>query len=969
MGIPLGFEHFILPLSILVTAFVSAGMATVVFRRRDERRHKNRDLVRFSSLHFFSKELADCVDPQEMSGRALRGALEMLEVAEGYLLLTPHGPNGTPYTSSSGLSPTTLQGLDNDRLRSYLATSGERWGTLMVFPDLLRPEVLAAWQRDPLFQAFRDVMKQERLRTVVVSGLLAHQKSYGALLLGSRKARSFPPQSLRMMLALGNQIGVAVENWSLNRAADRHNEELRILQKVGEALRETFDMKLQVEILRRELHGLLGRTDFSLALQESPEGPLVTVVAFDSPHSSESQEGVPAGKLAEYVMRTDKPLLLGENVPAGVRNLGVEAVNPETRTWCGVPIRFSDGSTGVLSLADFEHEHAISERQFELIRVVATEAAGAFENARLFRKEQRRSRHLALLNELGRKAMSVLNPRELLPSICCQVQSAFGYDLARIELMDRETGELIVEAVAGYREGLRGRRVRVGEGLSGAAVETGEAVLANDVAREPRWVEMYPGVRSALSLPLKYRETILGALSLESYCQYAFSQQDVLTLQTLADQLAIAVHNAQAYQVALDEAITDALTGLKSHRFFMEALEREWRRSTRTGRKFSLIMLDLDRFKNVNDRHGHMQGDRVLTAVAGLVGSQVRQSNVLARYGGNKFAILMPEAIAEQAKVLAERLRASLERDQFLKSYDVTASFGIATFPDHGATQEDILRVADSGIYLAKHRNGNQVRLASLALESGQSEWEQQLLEAYLGVTVKRLFSTGPETFNHYLRSFQRQPWKADGEGPSLLETVTALAFAIDAKDHYTQGHSQSVARLAAEIARELGLGNAEVEEVRVAGILHDIGKIGVPEIILNKPAHLTMEEFDLMKSHAVLGEKILEPLKVKAIERIRRMIRHHHEMFDGSGYPDHLKGEAIPLGARILTVADCFDTMVSQRAYKRGRTSEEAVAELRRCCGTQFDPVPVGALIRVLAVGEESRRRAVSLLQEAAEC
>jgi diguanylate cyclase (GGDEF)-like protein/putative nucleotidyltransferase with HDIG domain len=571
------------------------------------------------------------------------------------------------------------------------------------------------------------------------------------------------------------------------------------------------------------------------------------------------------------------------------------------------------------------------------------------ENARLFKKEQRRSSHLALLNELGRKASSVLNPQELLPTICRQVRSAFGYDLARIEMMDPAREELVVEAEAGYGPELMGRRIRLGEGLSGVAADSGEPVLANSVVKEPRYVALHPGIRSALSLPLKYREELMGVLSLESRQVYAFSQQDVLTLRTLADQLAIALHNAKAYQVALEQAITDGLTGLKTHRFFMEALDREWRRSTRSGHLFSVIMMDLDGFKQVNDRHGHLEGDKVLTAVANLLNDRVRQSNVVARYGGDEFAIMLPETRTEQAETLAERLRASIEADRYLAAHGVTASFGIGTFPLHGPTQEEILRVADYGMYLAKHEQGNRVRVASLSIASAQADWERNLLEAYLGVTMKRMFSTGPEAFEHYLERFQDVTQKGKSDAPSLLDTVTALAFAIDAKDHYTQGHSQSVSRLAAQIARQMGLPGALIEEVRLGGILHDIGKIGVPETVLNKPSRLTLEEYDLMKSHAPMGARILEPLKVKAIERIRGMVRHHHEMVDGTGYPDHLKGEKIPLGARIITVADCFDTMVSERAYKPGRSIDEAMEELRRCRGTQFDPEIVEAFIRSL--------------------
>ena len=559
----------------------------------------------------------------------------------------------------------------------------------------------------------------------------------------------------------------------------------------------------------------------------------------------------------------------------------------------------------------------------------------------------------------------MLNLQELLPSICRQVSNAFGYDLARIEMMDPERHELVVEAEAGYGHEVLGRRVHLGEGISGTAAESGEPVLANSALKESHYIALRPGIRAAVSLPLKYRDELLGVLSLESRNAFAFSQQDVLTLRTLADQLAITLHNARAYQVALEQAITDGLTGLKTHRYFMEALDREWRLSTRSGQVFSVIMMDLDGFKQVNDRHGHLEGDKVLSAVANLLNDRVRQSNVVARYGGDEFAIMLPETRTDQAEVLAERLRASIESDGYLAAHGVTASFGIATFPVHGPTQEEILRVADSGMYLAKHQKGNSVKVASLSLASTPGGWEGKLLEAYLGVTMKRMFSTGPEAFDHYLERFRDVNLRGNGEAPSLLDTVTALAFAIDAKDHYTQDHSKSVSRFAAQIARQLRLPDTLIEEVRLGGILHDIGKIGVPEAVLNKPSRLTAEEYILMQSHAPLGEKILEPLKAKAIQGIRGMVRHHHEMVDGNGYPDRLKGEMIPLGARIITVADCFDTMVSARAYKPGRSIEQAMDELRRCSGTQFDPKIVDAFARSLDTSPAASEPSADLEEE----
>jgi diguanylate cyclase (GGDEF)-like protein/putative nucleotidyltransferase with HDIG domain len=452
---------------------------------------------------------------------------------------------------------------------------------------------------------------------------------------------------------------------------------------------------------------------------------------------------------------------------------------------------------------------------------------------------------------------------------------------------------------------------------------------------------------------LRYRNDLLGVLSLESLREHSFSQQDVLTLQSLADQLAIALHNARAYQTALDLAITDGLTGLKTHRYFREALEGECSRSARTGRPFSVIMMDLDGFKRVNDQGGHLEGDRVLAAVATLLDARSRQSNVVARYGGDEFAVLMPDTNAEQAKILAERLRSALETDHFLHAHGVTASIGIATFPDHGPTPEEILRVADSGMYLAKHYDGNGVKVVSLSMGAGDGERDQRLLEAYLGVAVKRMFSTAPDTLSRYQHKFKQMK--------PLWDTITALAFAVEAKFPYMKDHFQKVSKLAVQIATQAGLSQAEIEDIRLAGIVHDIGKLHVPESVYDKPTHLTAEEFEIVKSHAVWGAKILEPLKVISIERI---VRHHHEAFNGRGYPDKLKGEQIPLGARIIAVADAFDAMVSGRPYRKARTVEEALAELCRCRGTQFDPSVLDAFFRLVhSLGGQQRSDSIENL------
>ena len=918
---------------------ISLLVVYILYQRpqlREERDWSETALLRYSNLHLFTTTLSEVGDPGEMVEKMLDRTLQAIGTGEGCFLLQTPSPEGLRCSTARGLSVKVTGRLSNDPLRSYLTSSANRWGRQMVFSDLRQAGSIAGCQGDPLFREFQDLLVADGLRTLIVECLQSKERTYGALMVGSRRLRTFQPGELRLLSAIGHQISVTLENRFLHQAGERHHEELKNLHHIGEALSATFDPGVQIQILRAELKGLLGSTNFSLAFQDSAGGPIETVLAFES---EEAGSELAAPGLLEYVFHSGKPLWIGYNVAGKTRHLGIASVDPRIRTWCGVPLRFSGGSMGVLAVADFEREYGVDEEQFSFLQVLAGGITFAIENARLFQREQRRARHLALLNELGRNAAAVLNPQELLLNICQQARNAFGYNLVRIETVDRKRNDLVIAAQDGYGVAALGRRSRLGRGFAGIAAESGVPVLANRVQEDPRYIAYDSRVLSAMSIPLKFGEDTMGVLSFESFSANSFSEQDAVTLGMLADQLAIALRNSRAYQAAQEQAITDGLTGLKTHRYFREALVAEWRRAPRSGRPFSVIMMDLDRFKLVNDQHGHVEGDKVLNAVAHLVEARSRQSSVAARYGGDEFAILMPDATLEQAELLAHRLRSSLTSDSYLSKHAVTASIGIATFPVHGATPEEVLRIADAGMYLAKHGRGDQVRVASVSEPSAH-------VEAYLGVALQRMISTGPEAFEHYFQRIQQATESASEEGLSLLDTVTALAFVIDAKDHYTQGHSQSVGRLAAAIARQIGLSEVEVEEIRLAGILHDIGKIGIPELLLNKPARLTVEEYETVKSHAALGWKILTPLRVKAIEHICPMVRHHHERIDGRGYPDGLKGEEIPLGARILSVADAYDTIVSERAYQAARPIDEAKEELRRGCGGHFDAALVDAFL-----------------------
>jgi diguanylate cyclase (GGDEF)-like protein/putative nucleotidyltransferase with HDIG domain len=414
------------------------------------------------------------------------------------------------------------------------------------------------------------------------------------------------------------------------------------------------------------------------------------------------------------------------------------------------------------------------------------------------------------------------------------------------------------------------------------------------------------------------------------------------------------------FQKAQEQAITDGLTGVKTHRFFMEALSSEWKRSSRAGRAFALVLMDLDRFKFVNDFYGHLEGDLVLQRVGQILETNCRRSDVVARYGGDEFVILMPETTMEQARQLSSKLRGWVAADPLLREKNISASFGIASYPLHGSSPQELIQVADASMYLSKHQGGNTVSTADHVDPKEARRWKRDVLEAYLGVTLKRLFATGPQAFEEIyqrLRQFSDSlpPTETSPASPgslhalpqSILDTVTSLAYAIDAKDQYTQGHSQKVSAYAALLAEAMGMTEAEVEEIRLGAVLHDVGKVGIPEQILNKNGPLNPEEWETMKAHVTYGGRLLEPLA--SLARIRQMVLHHHEFFDGSGYPEALAGKNIPVGARIITIADSYDTITSDRSYKKGRSAEEALAELERCANSQFDPELITTFVRAM--------------------
>jgi len=416
-----------------------------------------------------------------------------------------------------------------------------------------------------------------------------------------------------------------------------------------------------------------------------------------------------------------------------------------------------------------------------------------------------------------------------------------------------------------------------------------------------------------LFCPLKSHGKLVGILGLsKKHTNHLFLQEDIELIMSVANQAGVIVENAQLYSQAMTWAITDGLTRLYNHRYMHECLDKEIARGTRFGTSFSIIMIDIDFLKTYNDTYGHLEGDNVLAIMAQAIQASIRVVDMGFRHGGDEFAVILPETMTEGAYLVAERIREKIEQKIFSGRSSLTASLGIATWPTDGVTKEQILDAADKALYAAKGTGRNR--------------------------------TCAPYDYNK-----QRMVMVDEGSETQRIgiSMIFALAATVDAKDHYTYGHSRKVSQYAVAMAQSLDLPPEKIAVIRTAGLLHDIGKIGIPDSILNKDGTLDELEWRQIKSHPEMGVEILR--YVAELSSSLSIILNHHEHFDGSGYPAGIKGNDIPLEARLLSIADAYDAMTSLRPYHNQRTSQEAIEELRRCAGTTFDPELVDTFCKII--------------------
>jgi len=503
-----------------------------------------------------------------------------------------------------------------------------------------------------------------------------------------------------------------------------------------------------------------------------------------------------------------------------------------------------------------------------------------------------------------------LELQEVLDTLAREAGLAVGGAISGVYLVD-EDGAALATAGHNLPDEWFGYRLQPGEGIAGKVLASGRPVTTSayrDEMTMPGLVVLHE-VRSGVGVPMRWNGELRGALSIGFRDHRDVAAEDLRVLEAIADLAVVACHNAEAYDDVRTAASTDALTGLLNHGAMQVRVREEIARAAREDQPLCCVLIDLDDFKRVNDELGHPAGDDLLRRVADALRAEVRPYDQVARYGGDEFVLVLPGTEEQAARAVAERVRARVRagapdgQDGPLGN----CSIGVSSW-EPGMEADDLLGAADRALLLAKRMGKGRVAVAN-------PDAEEELAR------------------------LQRED--------ASPAAVHALAAAIDARDDYSHGHSEQVVSLATSVAMLLGLTRETVERIAHAALLHDVGKLAIPDEILRKTGTLDDAEWHVMAQHPVIGEGILR--RLPQLAPIAPIVRHEHEHWDGSGYPDGLRGSQIPVGSRIILACDAYVAMITRRPYRRALGRADALAELRAAAGSQFDPTVVDALLDVL--------------------
>ncbi|MBN1191558.1 MAG: diguanylate cyclase [Dehalococcoidales bacterium] len=581
-----------------------------------------------------------------------------------------------------------------------------------------------------------------------------------------------------------------------------------------------------------------------------------------------------------------------------------------------VPLISRERIIGILVL-DKKRSGYYNLEDYGLIESVTRKVSVSMEKEYLREQLKEREEELSVINRSNLIITSSLDIQRIYDTFIKELKRVVDVNWAAISVIEND--QLLFMAISTEI----GSPWQVGERipLKGTATEWlreyQKPVIIADLSQEERFItskyHLQRSIRSIVYLPLMISNQVIGTLTVASRNPNAYNARHLKLLEQLASQIAMPIENARLYAKTERLARVDSLTGLLNRRSLDELLPSEIGRHSRYGGVFSLIILDLDSLKALNDNYGHLAGDELLRQIGIIIKNTIREADQAFRYGGDEFAILLPHTDLDSALRVAERIRQKTFAQIEIGSIPISVSLGIACWPSDGVSPNDLLAAADAALYKAKRSGGNRSEYSSISL-----------------------LPFGKPSIN-----------VSQTQDSEALSTIYALAATVDARDRLTHHHSKNVHDYAIAIGEKMGMNQLEINHLGTCALLHDIGKIGISDEILNKQDSLTAQEFEIMKMHPVLGAAIASHSS-QLVPCIQGIL-HHHEWFNGTGYPDGLRDDEIPLEARILAIADTFAVMTSNRFYAQALDIDAAKEEIKKRSGTQFDPGLVKNFLAVL--------------------
>ncbi|MEA3442631.1 MAG: diguanylate cyclase [Chloroflexota bacterium] len=582
-----------------------------------------------------------------------------------------------------------------------------------------------------------------------------------------------------------------------------------------------------------------------------------------------------------------------------------------------VPLLRENNLVAILVVDNKRNEKPYAVEDIDLVEFIANRMAASMGKEYLHERLVQQEKELRLTSRLTTMITSSMNIEEIFEGFVQELKKVTKIDWASIILIE---GDKLVPSALSTTTG---SAWQTGEKtpLKGTATEwvcqekrsLYEADLTQDTMFRTGKQHLEQGIRSIIYLPLIVKNEGIGSLIVASRQINAYNHEQISLLEQVALQIAAPIENTRLYARAAQRAHIDELTGLYNRRYFEEQLKEEIARHTRYGGIFSLCMLDLDSFKTYNDMYGHPSGDRLLAQIGEITRNSIRDTDRAFRYGGDEFIAILPETPAKDAYTVADRVREQIAAEMEAKENAVTCSIGVASYPSDGVLAGELVNAADTALYYAKHTGGNRTYLSS------------------------KVLSEPAPGMGSYARG-------------TSLSAVYALVSAVDAKDAYTYDHSRKVSTYAVALAEAIGLAPDEVSRISTAALLHDIGKIGISDGILNRKERLSKEDWEVIKLHPRLGANIVG--NVPGLVPCLGGILYHHERYDGKGYPERLKGEEIPIEARILAIADAYAAMSTTRPYRDAYRDDTVIQELEKGAGKQFDPELVKVFIGLIKAG-----------------